>query len=89
MITKLVVYPCRHCGSKNIVKNGHNGSGSPQYKCKDCGKYCVLEPKRGYSKAKKEEILAAYHERPSMRGIQRIFGVSPQTLATWLKKRPE
>jgi transposase-like protein len=89
MITKLVVYDCRHCGSENIVKNGHNGSGSPQYKCKDCGKYCVLVPKRGYSEAQKEEILAAYHERPSMRGIQRIFGVSPQTLATWLKKRQE
>jgi transposase-like protein len=85
MITKLMVYHCRHCGNENIVKNGHNGSGSPQYKCK----YCVLVPKRGYSEAQKEEILAAYHERPSMRGIQRIFGVSPQTLATWLEKRTE
>ena len=30
--------------------------------------------------------MSAYHERPSMRGIQRIFGVSPQTLANWLKR---
>lgn len=87
MITKIVVYRCCHWGSENIVKNGHNGSGSQEYWCKDCGKRCVLVPQRGYSEAQKEQILAAYHERPSMRGIQRIFGVSPQTLANWLKKR--
>jgi len=86
MITNTVAYQCRHCGSQNIVKNGHNRSGSQQYWCKDCGKRCVLEPKQSYTEAQKEQILAAYHERPSMRGIQRIFGVSPQTLASWLKK---
>jgi transposase-like protein len=89
MIAKIVVYHCRHCGSENIVKNGHNGSGSQQYWCKDCGKRCVLVPQRGYSEVEKEQILAAYHERPSMRGIRHIFGVSPQTLANWLKKRQE
>jgi hypothetical protein len=46
------------------------------------GKHCVLVSKHGYSEAKKEEILAAYHKRPSIRGIQRIFGISPQTLAS-------
>jgi len=87
MITQTVVYKCRHCGSENIVKNGHNGSGSQQYWCKDCGKRLVLTPQRGYSKAQKEQVLAAYHERPSMRGIQRIFGVSLPTLADWFKKK--
>ena len=87
MITRVVVYRCRHCGSEKIVKNGHNGSGSQQYWCKDCGKRCVLEPQHSYTEAQKEQIIAAYHERPSMRGIQRIFGVSPQTLASWLKKK--
>jgi transposase-like protein len=87
MIIETVEYTCRHCGSKNIVKNGHNGSGSQQYWCKDCDKRCVLQPQRGYSEAQKEQIIAAYHERPSMRGIQRIFGVSRPTLVSWLKKR--
>jgi transposase-like protein len=87
MITKQIAYRCRHCNSQNIVKNGHNGSGSQQYWCKDCGKRCVLTPQRGYSEEQKEQIISAYYERPSMRGIQRIFGVSPQTLANWLKKR--
>ncbi len=89
MIAKLVIYTCRSCGSRNIVKNGHNASGSQQYLCKDCGKRGVLEPKRGYTAAQKAQILSAYDERSSMRGIQRTFGVSRPTLASWLKKRRE
>lgn len=46
----------------------------------------MLQPKRGYTEAQKEQILAAYNERSSMRGIQRTFGVSRNTLASWLKK---
>lgn len=87
MIAKLIVYKCRNCDSQNIVKNGHNASGSQQYVCKDCGKRGVLEPKRGYSETQKEQILSAYHERSSMRGVQRTFGVSRPTLVSWLKKR--
>lgn len=30
--------------------------------------------------------MRAYQERPSMPGIQRIFGVSRPTLIEWLKK---
>jgi transposase-like protein len=87
MIAKLVIYKCRICGSQNIVKNGHNASGSQQYLCKDCGKRGVLEPKRGYTEDQKEQILSAYHERSSMRGVQRTFGVSRPTLVSWIKKR--
>ncbi len=87
MIAKLVVYACRNCGSQNIVKNGHNASGSQQYWCKDCGKRGVLEPKHGYTEAEKEQILSAYSERSSVRGIQRTFGVSRLTLVSWLKKK--
>jgi transposase-like protein len=47
----------------------------------------VLQPKRGYTEEQKEQILAAYKERSSMRGIQRTFGVSRNTLTSWLKKR--
>jgi transposase-like protein len=86
MIAKLVVYRCRKCDSQKIVKNGHNASGSQQYWCKDCGHRGVLEPKRGYTEEQKEQILSAYAERSSMRGIQRTFGVSRPTLVSWLKK---
>jgi len=44
-------------------------------------------PQRGaYDEVRKAEILRAYHERTSLRGLQRIFGVSRQTVAAWLKK---
>jgi insertion element IS1 protein InsB len=46
----------------------------------------VLQPKRGYTEEQREQILAAYNERSSMRGIHRTFGVSRNTLSSWLKK---
>ena len=87
MIEKIVTYSCRKCGSNNITKNGKNCCGNEQYHCKDCGVYAVLQPKCTYTQEKKELIIKAYAERPSMRGIERIFGVSRQTLANWLKKK--
>jgi len=78
---------CRQCGSSDLVKNGHNASGSQQYHCKACEAYLVLDPDKGYSDEEKERILRAYRERGSMRAIERIFGVSRNTLSRWLKKR--
>ncbi len=34
----------------------------------------------------RQQVLAAFHERCSLRGVCRIFGISRQTLMTWLKK---
>ena len=88
MITTTIQHRCRKCGSQNIVNNGHNRSGSQQYLCKDCRAIGVLTPKPPkYSPERREEILRAYQERPSMRGIRRIFGVSRKTLAIWIKKK--
>lgn len=39
-----------------------------------------------YTDAFRQQVLAAYHERCSLRGVCRIFGISRQTLVTWLKK---
>lgn len=76
---------CRKCHGEKIVKNGRNRCGSPQYKGRDCGASGVLSPKAGYTEAQKEQILAACEERPSLLGIERIFGVARQTVAAWLK----
>jgi transposase-like protein len=48
-----------------------------------------LDAAPGYSEERKEEILKAYFERPSMRGIERVFGVARQTVSTWLKQAAE
>ena len=86
MIQETITYTCPHCTSRNLVKNGHNVKGKQQYHCKDCGKRGVLKPGVRYTEEQKEQILQAYYERPSLRGIERIFGVARQTVAAWLKK---
>ena len=86
MIVDKIYHECRSCESKNIIKNGFAPSGKQKYICKDCGYNGVLNPDVGYTEAEKEQILNTYLERPSMRGICRIFGVSRPTLAKWLKK---
>ena len=85
MIQKIITYVCRVCGSSNIVKNGTNKCGHAQYHCKDCGVYRVLEPVRSHSKEEKDKILRTYQERASLRGLERIFEVSRQTVAKWLR----
>ena len=89
MIIDKITYTCPRCGSVNLVKNGKNRYGNQQYLCKDCRKYGVLNPKNRYTEEEKEQILAAYWERPSMRGIARVFGISRNTLSRWLKKSPD
>ena len=86
MITTTIQHQCRKCGSMHIVKNGHNRSGSQQYRRKDCGAIGVFTPKHADSPERQEESLRASLERPSMRGISRIFGVSRKALAAWIKK---
>jgi transposase-like protein len=78
-------HKCTRCKSENIRKNGTDKfNGKQKYHCLDCNSYGTLNAGPKYSFARKKEILDAYFERPSMRGIARIFKVSRQTLATWL-----
>ena len=76
-----ITYHCRVCDSINIVRNGTNRCDSPQYHCKDCGAYRVLEPSQAHTEEEKAMILRAYKERASMRGLERIFNVVRQTVA--------
>lgn len=78
---------CYHCGGSRVVKDGRTANGKQRYKCRCCGR-SLREARgiNGYSAERKEEILRAYHERTSLRGLQRIFGVSRQTVTSWLKK---
>jgi transposase-like protein len=77
---------CHHCGSDDIKKNGKAPNGKQRYQCKACGRASREKADYGYSEERKEEILRAYQERSSMRGISRTFGIARNTLASWLKK---
>jgi insertion element IS1 protein InsB len=87
MIIEKVTFHCPRCESANVVKNGKNSAGSQQFLCKDCGKSAVMYPKHQRSEAEKEQILATYRERPSMRGVARLYHISRNTLKSMLKKR--
>jgi len=65
-------------------------NGKQKYFCNACRKGSRQNPTPlGYSPEFKEKVLAAYHERASLRGVCRIFGICRQTLVTWLKKSRE
>jgi insertion element IS1 protein InsB len=85
MIQETTTYTCRSCGSANIIKNGRNKCGNPQYHCKDCGVYRVLVPNVKHSPEKQQQVLRAALERVSLRGIERIFKVCRQTVVKWVK----
>jgi transposase-like protein len=88
VIEQTRTFQCRQCQSTGVVKNGKNACGNQQYHCKDCGAYGVLDPQeKGYPEEEKKRILRAYRERGSMRAIERVFGVSRNTLSRWLEKR--
>lgn len=87
MIVNKVTFHCPKCDSINVVKNGKNSAGSQQFLCKDCGKSAVLYPKYERSEAEKEQILSTYRERPSMRGVARLYHISRNTLKSMLKKK--
>ena len=48
----------------------------------------TLDPQSSsYSQEQQEQILAAYEERSSLRGLERVFGVSRKTVSRWLQKK--
>ena len=87
-IQTVEVHRCTRCGSASIVRNGHNNSGNAQFLCRGCGRSSVLRPQVAYTEEKKAEIIRAYQERGSLRAMQRRYGVAPDTLMGWIKKKP-
>jgi len=86
MIQVIITHDCPDCGSANLVKNGKDYKGDQKFRCNDCGRCGTLGTTGHYTPERREEILRAYQERSSMRGIQRTFGVARTTLARWLKQ---
>lgn len=85
MIT--ITLKCYHCGSDNLVRNGRTRNGKQRYLCHECGRTNRDQPSsNGYPAERREEILRAYQERSSLRGLSRTFGVSRNTVSSWLKK---
>jgi transposase-like protein len=78
---------CRHCGSDRVVRNGHAPNGKQIYRSRACQRQSRAHPTpHAYPEDRRQEILRAYQERSSLRGLQRTFGVSRNTVVGWMKK---
>ena len=79
---------CARCGSDTLVRDGHAPNGKQKYRCHACGCRSREKPTPNvYPQARREEILHAYQERSSQRGLTRTFGVSRTTVSSWIKKK--
>lgn len=88
MVQVTTTVPCPHCGSDQVIRNGRASNGKQRYKCHACGRRSRENPApNGYTEERRTEILKALHERSSLRGIARTFGVSRQTVTSWMKKK--
>ena len=88
MISTTLVHGCPHCGSENLQKNGHTQRGAQRARCVECRRTLTLSP-RGprHSQKVKDQVLAAYQDRMSLRGIQRTFGVCYASVMRWLGEK--
>ena len=86
MVITSLIHHCHFCGSLEIVRNGTDYKGAQKFHCHACGGYGTLNPQAKYSPEQKEQVIRAYQERASMRGIKRIFGVALHTLTRWLQE---
>ncbi len=72
---------CPYCESRDLVRNGHASNGKQKYRCKLCKRQSRDNTAtNGYSEERREEIMRAYQQRSSLRGLVRTFKVSRNTV---------
>ena len=88
MLSTTVVHACPHCGSEHLQKNGHTVRGAQRARCVPCARTFTLSPQGPrYDQKFKAQVVAAYEDRMSTRGIKRTFGVCYQTLMRWVGEK--
>lgn len=88
MVILTEVVCCRACSSADVIRFGTTECGHQRYRCRACKKTFCRDPgTRAYSEPFKEQVLRAYQERSSMRGVCRIFNISRNTLIKWLREK--
>ena len=84
MLSTTIVHVCARCGGERIRKNGHADNGAQRAKCLECERTFILEPKGPrYDETFKAQVVRAYQDRMSIRGITRTFGVYYKTILRW------
>jgi len=85
MIQTIVTHQCPKCGSEDLVRNGHDYKGDQKYHCKSCASYGTLHAQPRYDERVRTQVKRAVLDRISLRGIERLFGLSRRTVADWIE----
>ena len=80
MVLKLVL--CPHCRGQNVIRHGKDGNGVQRYRCCDCARtFREDSGSAAHPEAFREQVLAAYQERPSTTNTRRLTRLA----ASWHK----
>jgi len=78
---------CPKCGSQIVTKNGFKAT-EQRWLCKDCRyNFTKLEmPQKGKPVIMKSFAVLLYVSKMSIRGIAKLFTVSPTTILNWIRE---
>lgn len=77
---------CPRCESPQTQKNGHR-QGRQNYRCKTCGRQFVeSQIQKGYSSEIKQICLRMHRNGMGFREIERITGISHNTIINWVRQ---
>ena len=78
---------CRHCGSDELVKNGHSENGKQRYRCNNCKKSFQTEYRyNAWQPGVKDQIETQTLNSSGVRDIGRNLKISKNTVISELKK---
>lgn len=81
---------CPSCNCNAIVKNGKTRHGQQNYKCNDCGRQFVENPKwRKISEETKQLIDRLLLEKIPLAGISRALEISEPWLQNYVNQKYE
>ncbi len=81
-----MTYP--RCGSEQIAKNGHTHYGKQRFKCFNCVRQLVLNPRhQPVSQATRDFLDKLLLERVPLAGIVRVTEVSARWLQSYVNQK--
>ena len=79
---------CRHCGSDDLVKNGHSENGTQRYRCNICkGSFQTEYTYNAWQPGIREQIEKQTLNSSGVRDISRNLEISKNTVISELKKK--
>ena len=76
---------CTHCQSTQTTKNGTSCHGHQRYLCRSCKRTFGLVNHRRIDDTVREQALRLYAEGLGLRAIERILGVSHNSVMNWVR----